>query len=146
MVEIQIKKLRAEAIVPQYAHDTDTGMDLYSTIDITIAPKSRAAIPTGFAMKFPDDCVVLFWDKGGPALKGGITVLAGVGDPAFRGEYMVILFNSGDEPYEIKVGQKVAQMLVQPIVRPKIKIVDELDETDRGAGGFGSTGLFSKKS
>ncbi|MEK7144060.1 MAG: dUTP diphosphatase, partial [Patescibacteria group bacterium] len=85
--------------------------------------------------------VGLVWDKSGLALNNGIKTMAGVIDSGYRGEIKIVLINLGDEDFEIKKGQKIAQMLVQKVERPEIELVDELNATERGGNGFGSTGL-----
>ena len=141
MVEIKIKKLHSNAIIPNYAHKGDAGMDIYSCEDTIIYPKQRKAVSTGISIALPENYVSLVWDKSGIALKQGITTLAGVCDSGYRGEYKIVLLNTTTKNYKIKKGQKIAQILIQKIETPEIKEVENLDETSRGDGGFGSTGL-----
>jgi len=145
MVEIQIKKLHPDAIIPEYAHPTDAGMDLFAYTSAIIAPKTRASISTGFSMAFPPGYVALFWDKSGLAAKSGLTILAGVIDSEYRGEPVIVVFNTSDQPYEVKKGQKIAQMLIQPVVHATVSEVTELNNTVRGTGGLGSTGIEKNK-
>ena len=140
-MKIKIKKLREEAKIPNYAHPGDAGLDLYSCIDAEIAPGERVLIPTGLSIELPEGYVSLIWDKSGIALKQGLTCLGGVIEYTYRGEYGVILFNTSKETYKVKKGDKVAQLLIQPIVSAEIEVADELSETKRGTGGFGSTGI-----
>ncbi len=140
MVKIKIKKLVSDAVLPNYAHASDAGMDIYSCEDLIIKPGYRALVKTGISLEFPKGYVALVWDKSGISKKGIIT-LAGVGDAGYRGEYKIVLLNVGSKDYEIKKGQKIAQILIQPIVRGEIEEVFELNNSVRGEGGFGSTGL-----
>lgn len=138
-MKIKIKKLHSDAIIPKYAHDGDAGMDLFSIEDLILKPKHRAIVRTGLSIEFPKGYVALMWDKSGIA-KEGVTTLAGVGDAGYRGEYKIVLYNLSSKKYEIKKGQKIAQILIQKVESPEIEEVDELSETSRGTGGFGSTG------
>jgi dUTP pyrophosphatase len=139
-MKIKIKKLHPDAIIPKYAHLGDAGMDLYSVEDIILKPKHRVIVRTGLAIELPKDYVALVWDKSGISKKG-ITTLAGVGDSGYRGEYKIVLINLSSQDYFIKKGEKIAQLLIQPIITPEIEEVKELSETSRGKGAFGSTGL-----
>lgn len=140
-MDLAIKKLNAEAVLPQFAHDTDAGMDLCATETITIAPQQRVLVATGLALAIPTGYVGLVWDKSGIASKAGVTTLAGVIDAGYRGEVKIALLNTGTEVYAIKRGQKIAQLLIQPICHPMLREVEELPAADRGDRGFGSTGL-----
>lgn len=139
-MKIRVKKLHPDAIVPAFAHPGDAGMDLYSIEDVVLRPGERRSVGTGISMAFPDGYVGLVWDKGGPSHKFGIKTLGGVVDAGYRGEYLIGLVNLSREDFVIKKGQKIAQLLIQKVERPDIAVVDELDETSRGTGGFGSTG------
>lgn len=140
-MNIQVKKLHPEAKIPNFAHPGDAGMDLYSVADIVLKPGERASVPTGIAMALPNGYVGLMWDKSGPSHKFGIKTLGGVVDAGYRGEYLVGLVNLSQEDFEIKVGQKIAQLLIQKVEHPEVEEVTELDETSRGDGRFGSTGV-----
>lgn len=140
-MNIQVKKLHPEAKIPSFAHPGDAGMDLYSVAELTLKPGERASVPTGIAIAFPEGYVGLMWDKGGPSHKFGVKTLGGVVDAGYRGEYLVGLVNLSQENFEIKVGQKIAQLLIQQVEHPEIEEVAELDETSRGDGRFGSTGV-----
>jgi len=143
-IKIKIKKINPEAITPHYSHEGDAGMDVYSVEDVLIKPGERFAVPTGLAIELPPGYVSLIWDKSGIALKHGITTMAGVVEHTYRGEYKILLFNSSNSDYNIKKGEKVAQLLIQPIVTAEIEETDKLSETKRAEGGFGSTGLTKK--
>jgi dUTP pyrophosphatase len=140
---VKIKKLHPDAIVPQYAHEGDSGADLFSTIDYVLQPMERKAIPTGVSAEIPKGFELQVRPKSGLALKNGITVLntPGTIDFGYRGEIHAILINLGSEPYSIKIGQKVAQLVAAPVAYARFEVVEELSETSRGDGGFGSTGL-----
>lgn len=140
-MKIKIKKLHPDAVIPNYAHPGDAGMDLYSIEeDFILRPGERKMVGTGISAELPEGYVALIWDKSGVGSKG-IKRLGGVIDCHYRGEYKVVLINLSNEDYEIKKKQKIAQVLIQKIENPEIEIVEELSETPRGEGGFGSTGL-----
>jgi len=140
-MKILIKKLNSEAKVPAYALAGDAGMDLYSIIDAVLAPGEKISCPTGVAIKIPEGYVGLIWDKSGLAHKSCITNIGGVYDSNYTGEYIIGLVNLGKENYEIKKGQKIAQLLIQKIELPEVELVEEMPQTVRGANRFGSTGL-----
>ncbi|EKD75917.1 MAG: Deoxyuridine 5'-triphosphate nucleotidohydrolase [uncultured bacterium] len=140
-MEIQLKRLHPNAILPVYAHDTDAGMDLYAATTMVVAPSGRVLVPTGVAMAIPEGYVGLVWDKSGVVTKTGLTTLAGVIDAGYRGEIKIALYNSDTQTQTVTAGQKIAQLLIQPIVQGTLIEVNELSATVRGAGGFGSTGL-----
>lgn len=139
---ISIKKLDDKAVVPNFAHATDAGADLVSVEDVTIAPHSRVMVGTGIAIAIPLGKVGLVHPRSGLAAKHGITVLntPGTIDSGYRGELKVILFNTTDEPYTITVGDRIAQLVIQNHDFPEFVEVDELDDSDRGVNGIGSTG------
>jgi len=139
-MKIQIKKISDTAIVPSFAHSTDAGMDFYANHDVLIEPGQRVLIDTGIAMAIPEGYVGLIWDKSGVAAKRGLKTLAGVIDAGYRGEVKVALFNTGTEEQTFAFGEKIAQMLIQKVEQPILETVAELSDTDRGEGGFGSTG------
>jgi len=140
-IKIKAKKLHPEAVIPGYAHPGDAGMDLYSVEDIIIKPGERALVATGLSMELPAGYVALIWDKSGLAAKSGIKTMAGVIEYTYRGEYKIVMLNTSKENFEVKKGQKIAQMLVQPIMTAEVEEAKELSDTSRGAGGFGSTGI-----
>jgi dUTP pyrophosphatase len=141
MVEIKVKKLNEDAIIPHYAHNGDAGLDIYSCEDTIIYPGDRKLVSTGISMELPQGYVALIWDKSGIATKNGVTKMAGVIDCHYRGEYKILLYNASREPFIVKKAQKIAQVLIQPVESVEVKEVKELSDTQRGAGGFGSTGL-----
>lgn len=142
-MKIQIKKLSPDAVVPKFALAGDAGMDLFSVEDIALRPGDKASCRTGVAIKIPDGYVGLTWDKSSLSHKFGIKILGGVLDSNYTGEYLVGFINLSQEVFFIKKGQKVAQMIFQKVETPEVEEVKELEKTDRGGRGFGSTGLFS---
>ncbi|MCA9477798.1 MAG: dUTP diphosphatase [Nanoarchaeota archaeon] len=139
-MNIKVKKLHPDAIIPQAAHDSDAGVDLHALEDYELQPGERKLFPTGLSMELPPGYVSLIWPRSGLANKRGIDVLAGVIDAGYRGDYGVILLNTGQIPCVIKKGERIAQLLIQNITLPQFEEVDSLSETDRGEGGFGSSG------
>ncbi len=140
-MKIQIKKINKEAQLPKYAINGDAGLDLHSIEDVVVRAGKNRAIQTGIAMAIPCDFVGLIWDKSGIALKREIKTMGGVIDSNYRGEISVIIKNLSKQDYKINKGDKIAQMLIQKVEYPTIEEVSKLDDTDRGDGGFGSTGI-----
>ncbi len=142
MAKIRIKKIRDNAVTPHYEHDGDAGMDLYAVEDFTLRPGQRELIPTGFQVEVPKGYEMQIRPKSGLALKHGITVLntPGTVDSCYRGEVGVIMLNASDRDYEVKVGEKVAQAVIAKVEKAVIEEVEDLTQTQRGSGGFGSTG------
>ena len=142
MIKIKIQKISNDAIIPRYAHDTDTGMDIYSTEEIVILPNHRCLVPTGIKVEIPKGYEIQIRPKSGLAIKHGITILntPGTIDSGYRGEIKVIVINHSSKHYKIEKGQKIAQIILNKI--EKIKFTEtKLGKTKRGEGGFGSTGL-----
>jgi len=142
-LEIAVQKLHAEVKMPAYAHEGDAGLDLYSTINHTLQPGERVLIPTGLKMAIPHGYEGQVRPKSGLALKHGLTVLntPGTVDAPYRGEVGVILINLDPKtPYEVKKGEKVAQMVFNKIEYATFTEASDLTVTTRGEGGFGSTG------
>jgi dUTP pyrophosphatase len=139
-MQVKIKKLNSETKLPSYAHPGDAGLDLYSLEDYVLKPGERHIFALGFALEFPPGFVALVWDKGSISFKYGIHTIGGVFDSNFRGEYKIMLINLSKDPYEFKKYDKIAQLLIQPVQRVIIEEVEELTETERNAGAFGSTG------
>ncbi len=140
-MDLKVRKMHADAKLPAFAHPGDAGMDLFSCEDMTIEPGETKSVPTGIQMAVPAGHVGLVWDKSGISLRG-VHRLAGVVDAGYRGEVRVVMVNLGVESFAIKAGMKIAQMLIQPVASPAIVESDGLDDTSRGEGGFGSTGLY----
>jgi dUTP pyrophosphatase len=129
--------------VPTYASTGAAGMDVVAAESLRLAPGARHAVATGFAIAIPEGYEVQVRPRSGLALKHGVTCLntPGTIDQDYRGEVKVILANLGDEPFEIARGDRIAQLVPAPVQRATLDEVDELDDTDRGSGGFGSTGI-----
>ncbi len=140
-MELRIKKLHPDARVLSFAHPGDAGMDLCALTAVSILPGQRASVATGIALAIPVGYVGLIWDKSGLSQKGGLKTLGGVIDAGYRGEVFVGLYNTSPDTYTFAAGDKVAQLLIQAIVQPVIIEVLELDDSERGADGFGSTGI-----
>ncbi|MFA7308812.1 MAG: dUTP diphosphatase [Patescibacteria group bacterium] len=139
-MKLLIKKLHPDATIPSFAYTHDAGMDLYATEAVTLSPSEKKIIPTGISVALPEGYVLLIWDKSGIGIKHGIKTLGGVIDAGFRGEIMIGMVNLSSEPYTFEKGHKVAQAVIQKIEQPEIEIVEELPESDRGEGIFGSSG------
>jgi dUTP pyrophosphatase len=138
METIAFKKLHAEAILPTRSHEHDGGLDLYSVESFTINRGQTCTVNTGVAVAIPPGYVGQVWDRSGWALHG-TTTLAGVVDSGFTGSVRVVIHHLDDDPRQIRVGDKVAQLLIVPVATPRPEWVAELPKTDRGANGFGST-------
>ena len=137
---LKVKKLNPEAKLPSYAHAGDAGMDLYALEDTEVLPGQVVKVRSGLAMEIPDGFVGLCWTKSGLANNHKIKISSGVIDSGYRGEVLMGIINLGAEPYIFKKGEKVLQMLIQKVERPEIVEAENLSETSRGEGGFGSTG------
>ena len=144
MTKIQIRKLSNEVLTPKYETLGSSGMDLAAHIeqDIIIEPGDKALIPTGFSLSIPRGYEVQIRPRSGLAAKKGITVLntPGTIDADYRGEIKIILINLSKDKFFVKKGERIAQMVVCPVVQGQLEEVQELSETIRGTGGFGSTG------
>ena len=139
---LKFKRIHPDAALPAYAHPSDAGMDLRSVADVTIPRFGRALVPTGLVALLPPGYEIQVRPRSGLALKKGVTVLNSPGtiDAGYRGEIGVILANFGEESFEVKKGDKVAQLVLAPVTQAAVEETDVVDATDRGAGGFGSTG------
>jgi dUTP pyrophosphatase len=143
---IQIELLNEDAVFPEYAYPTDSGFDLYSTEEVKLSPFGRALVPTGLKLSFDIGYEIQVRPKSGLALKQGITVLntPGTVDSGYNGEIMVIVFNTNQTEFTIPKGMKIAQAVLCPVVNGKyvnLQLVDKIENKDRGANGFGSTGI-----
>jgi dUTP pyrophosphatase len=140
---IKIKRLLPEAKLPKYAQPGDAGADLVAIADMTLEPMQRYAIPTGIAAEVPAGFELQVRPRSGLALQQGITVLntPGTVDAGYRGEIKVILINLGSEPFQIQAGDRIAQLVVAPVIWGQFTEVESLGESRRGRGGFGSTGI-----
>ena len=144
MENIAVKILREGAKLPTYGSAEAAGADLYACLeaDVTIEPGKTAFIPTGFAMAVPKGCAGLVYARSGMACKRGLAPAnkVGVVDSDYRGEIMVALHNHGTEPQTISHGERIAQMVITPVLTPVYEVAQELSDTARNTGGFGSTG------
>lgn len=148
-VMVHIKPLSATAILPRYESENAAGADLCADIPapVTLEAGARALIPTGLSMALPQGFEAQVRPRSGLAAKFGVSVLNSPGtiDADYRGEVKVILINHGDAPFTIEPGMRIAQMVIAPVSFARFELVDALDETARGAGGFGSTGFGASK-
>src|SRR3954447_15501519 len=144
MIEIELQSLPHGQGLPLPARATEhaAGLDVVAAEDVTLGPGQRHAVATGFALAIPHGFEVQVRPRSGLALKHGITCLntPGTIDSDYRGEVKVILANLGNEPFEVVRGERIAQLVPAPVVRARFADAETLDETDRGGGGFGSTG------
>lgn len=144
MDNIKVKKLRPNAKLPTYGSLEAAGADLYACLeeDIQIAPGESCFVPTGLSMALPKNCAGLIYARSGLACKRGLAPAnkVGVVDSDYRGEFMVVLHNHGQQVQTVSHGERIAQLVITPIITPSYEEVGELDETERAAGGFGSTG------
>lgn len=144
MEAIRVKKLREGALLPTYGTTQAAGADLYACLEapLTIAPGETAWIPTGLALEVPEGCAGLVYARSGLATKRGLAPANKVGviDSDYRGEITVVLYNHGSEAQTISSGERIAQLIVTPVLTPAYTETDRLTETLRGTGGFGSTG------
>ena len=136
------KRIHPDAVLPAYAHPSDAGMDVRSVEELVIPAGKRALVHTGLIVLLPPLYEAQVRPRSGLALKFGVTVLNTpfMIDSGYRGEIGVILANFGDADFIVKKGDKIAQLVIAPVTQPEVCEVSEIDETDRGAGGFGSTG------
>lgn len=143
-VSVFIKRLDPGVELPAYAHEGDAGLDLRANETVEIAPYERALVPTGLAIALPDGYAGFVQPRSGLALKRGLTIVntPGLIDAHYRGELKVICINlDPSEPVRIGRGDRIAQLVIQEVPVVRLREVDELDETDRGVGGFGSSGI-----
>ena len=144
MVKVLVKKLNPKVKLPSYKTEGSSGMDLMACINepIYITPKNSVLIPTGLSIAIPNDCEVQIRPRSGLAAKSNISVLntPGTIDSDYRGELKIILYNHGDKIFEVKNNDRIAQMILMPILKINLEETDDLPDTVRGSGGFGSTG------
>ncbi len=144
MIKVLIKKLNSKALLPKYKTDGSSGMDLMALIEnpIIIKPQKSALIPTGLSIAIPEDAEVQIRPRSGLAAKSSISVLntPGTIDSDYRGEIKVIIFNHGNKDFLINNGDRIAQMILAPVIKMELEETNDLPESIRGDGGFGSTG------
>ena len=140
---LRFRRIHPDAALPSYAHEGDAGMDVRSVEELELAPGARALVHTGLVMMLPPGWEAQVRPRSGLALKHGVTVLntPGTIDAGYRGEVCVILFNAGENVFPVRRGDRIAQMVIAKLPDVELKPADELNETDRSAGGFGSTGI-----
>jgi dUTP pyrophosphatase len=143
-MKVRFKRLRAAAVLPRYMTAGAAGMDLSSAADgpVTLEPGARTGVPTGWAIELPAGSEGQVRPRSGLAAKHGVTVVNAPGtiDSDYRGELVVLLVNLGREPHVIKPGDRIAQLVVAPVVQAAVEEVEALSDTTRGSGGFGHTG------
>ena len=142
-MNLKIKRLSPDAVLPKYAHPGDSGMDLCSIEQLMLQPGTRATVKTGIAIELPSGTEAQVRPRSGLASRSGITILntPGTVDEGYRGEICITVANLGQEPFEIRKGMRIAQMVICPVIRVEIDECAELSETERSTGGFGSTGV-----
>ena len=144
MSVIRVKKLNEKAILPTYGSAEAAGADLYACLEepVTVQPRETAWIPTGIALEVPKGCAGLVYARSGLGVKRGLAPANKVGviDSDYRGQIHVVLLNHGKTEQTIQHGERIAQFLITPVLTPAYEEAEELSDTDRGAGGFGSTG------
>ncbi len=143
-MNIKIKRLKPEAILPQYAHPGDVGLDMFAVDNYTLQPGERRIFDVGFALEFENGYAAIIKDKSGTSKNFGLHTMGGVFDAGYRGEYNVNLINLGDKPVTIEKGQKIAQLVIFPVAIANLEEVTELSDSSRGEGRFGSTGTHAK--
>lgn len=144
MDKIHVKRLKPNAILPTYGSSEAAGADLYACLEenLIIAPGKSVFVPTGLAMEIPKGCAGLIYARSGLACKRGLAPAnkVGVVDSDYRGEFMVVLHNHGTVAQEISHGERIAQLVITPVLTPQYEVVSDLSDTERSTGGFGSTG------
>ena len=148
MIKVLVKKLNPKAKLPKYKTEGSSGMDLMALIEnsITIKSQNSALIPTGLTIAIPEDMEVQIRPRSGLAAKSNISVLntPGTIDSDYRGEIKIILFNHGKEEFTVNNNDRIAQMILMPVIKAEFEEIKELPKTVRGSGGFGSTGKWEK--
>lgn len=143
-MQLRFIKLREDAVVPTHAHDGDAGSDLHAVEGVVLEPGARAKVPTGIAVAIPDGHAGLILPRSGLAHKHGITLTntPGLIDSGYRGELQVLMLNTDrNETYEVKPGDRIAQLVIVAFAAPEWTPVESFEATTRGDGGFGSSGL-----
>ena len=142
MIDIKLRRLEnGEGLpLPAYSSEHAVGLDVVAAESLTLDPGARHAVATGIAIAIPHGYEVQVRSRSGTAVRNGITCLTGTIDSDYRGEVKVVLINLGAEPFEIVRGERIAQLVPAPVLRAEFNVVESLDDTARGAGGFGSTG------
>lgn len=141
--KLKIRKIDENAILPNYAHEGDAGLDLYAVKELVLKPGDRGLVHTGIQIELPKNTEAQIRPRSGLALKNGITTLNSPGtiDEGYRGEIGVILINHGNETFKVEQGMKIAQMVIKPVFKVDIIETEELSNTERSEKGFGSSGI-----
>jgi dUTP pyrophosphatase len=139
-MKLKVKKIHPDAKIPRYVREGDAGLDIYSIEDYTLKPGERKTFRTGISYELEPGYVSLIWDKSGLASKHGIKTMGGVIEYTYRGELLIVLLNTSDKEYHFEVGDKIAQMLIQPITTAIVEESDDFSESARGTNAFGSSG------
>ena len=142
-MQMRVKRLLPDAILPKYAHQGDAGLDLYAARELVIRPTEATVVPTGIAVELPPGTEAGIRPRSGLAREWAVTVLNSPGtiDEGYRGEIGVVLINHGLRTFQVKRGTRIGQLVIQRRLQVEVVEVDRLSETDRGDGGFGSTGI-----
>ncbi len=140
---VKFKRIDGAAVIPSYARPGDAGMDVCACEDAVLHPGERRLVRTGLVVELPEDAEAQMRPRSGLALKHGVTLLntPGTIDAGYRGEIGIIMINLGQAPFEVRQGMRIAQMVIATVTRAETVEVTEVSDTERGAGGFGSTGL-----
>jgi dUTP pyrophosphatase len=140
---LRVEKINEKAIIPNYAHEGDAGLDLYSVDKLVLAPGERGLVHTGIKIELPKNTEAQIRPRSGLALKNGISLVNAPGtiDEGYRGEIGVIIINHGLESFTVEEGMKIAQMVVKPVWRVEVEEVVSLSDTERGEKGYGSSGV-----
>jgi dUTP pyrophosphatase len=141
VIEVAVRRLRPDAQVPRQAYEGDAGLDLAACDPVLLAPGERAVVPTGLAVEIPEGYAGFVQPRSGLAVRHGIGIVNSPGliDSGYRGEIRVVLLNTGDEPFRVESGMRVAQLVVVPVAAVRLIEVDELAASERGSRGFGSS-------
>jgi dUTP pyrophosphatase len=139
-MKVLVQKIHPDAVLPTHAYADDAGMDLFACEECVVGPAQKALVATGLKIAIPSGYAGFIWDKSGIAAKHHMKTMAGVIDAGYRGELKVVITNLGTEPYAVKKGEKIAQIVIQPVAQPEVEEVAEIGDTERGEGGFGSSG------
>ena len=141
MIEVAVRRLRPEARLPEQAYEGDAGLDLAACEDAALEPGERAVVPTGLAVEIPDGYAGFVQPRSGLAARHGIGIVNSPGliDSGYRGEIRVVLLNTGSEPFSVEAGMRIAQLVVVPVASVRLVEVEELESSERGTRGFGSS-------
>jgi dUTP pyrophosphatase len=148
MMKLKVMRIHPNAILPEYAHPGDAGLDLFSIEEAVLSPGDSKLIRTGIKIELPKGTEAQIRPRSGLALKHQITILntPGTVDEGYRGEIGVIIINHGKADFQVKKGMKIAQMVIKPVLHVEIEEVSRLTNSQRGEGGFGSSGILGKNS